>query len=330
MGEYLDYKIDMKGHKTEYEYYAPGFLESKVWTKARESVAWGTVDYVYNADGSLWKAITEGGDCGCSSSTRFHQYNNNGQIINHTSAFGNGYVYYDYDGIGRLDEIKIPDYAGSLRNTVTYGYDAANRLTDVDASISSSNPANATMTYNKANQITHLSLDGGSASVGYQYNSSSGRLSKITTTAQDKVRTYDYGYNNDGLRTSTALSLDDFKANASYGYDNLNRLTNELVQARFEPSVCIDLTTSGYVSIASGGDLGGSFDDFTIDMRILVDAWPSSGEAVLFERGSDGSGNWIKLSINTSGMLSMRIETNSDEEVATVGPISVDEWIHVA
>ena len=116
MGEYLDYKVDMEGQRTQYEYFAPGFLKKKTFYSDNGVTEWGTVEYDYYDNGALWKSTTTGGDCGCSATTRFYQYNNNGQIANHTSAFGGGFIFYNYDGIGRLDEIKIPDYAGNLLN----------------------------------------------------------------------------------------------------------------------------------------------------------------------------------------------------------------------
>ena len=326
MGEYLDYKVDMNGNKTEYEYYAPGFIRSTTWYTGL-STYWGDIEYEYNAGGQLISITTDGGDCDCGSRYKTMQYNANGQIVNQLGAFGSAFIEYGYDGIGRLNEIKTPntagDYGTSL-NTHNFGYDAANRVVNVTAALHN----NATLGYNEANQLTSIDFvsDYG---VGYSYNQATGRLTSITyDTDGGDDRLLTYGYNSDGLRTSAQWKAGNVTSPAiSYEYDDLNRLTKESY-AGVAAGTCIVLGGTGEVTIDAGGDLAKSLTGITVDMRVYVDALPQS-EGVLFERGADGSENWLKFYIDSSGNLKATVETDLDEDTASIGPLPVDRWVHV-
>jgi RHS repeat-associated protein len=153
-------------------------------------------------------------------------------------------IDYGYDGIGRLQTIQSPDAQGDPDATVTYSYDAANRVTDVVGPTSS-----AWYAYNKASQLTRIdrgAADDISFSAAWKGSSSSydyylpgdpsqGRLKTISHRWNNKGERkldFSYNYNTDGLINGMTIDkhipyVDDNLA-VDYQYDSQGRLKDEM------------------------------------------------------------------------------------------------------
>ncbi|MBK7497309.1 MAG: hypothetical protein IPI28_18625 [Candidatus Omnitrophica bacterium] len=332
MGEYLSSKDDMRGNRTVYEYFAPGFLKKSTWNTGQSSF-WGSVENTFDSAGRISSTYTSGGDCSCSG-TRYYYYTNNGQL-DYKTAVHVGDLDYGYDGIDRLIEIKIPDRLGtSWLNTVTYGdgsyagYDAANRMTR----ITSTTHPRVVLSYNKANQVTQMGFAAANPTatpvykVTNSYNATNGRLTTITNDGVNQDRTITYEYNSDGLRTSSYL---DSARKVTYSYDTLNRLTREAGHVKYGSANCIRFNGSQSAVAEAAGSMGNQQNNaFCVETRMLLESYPAATR-VIFRRGTSGSGNFVQLAILSDGRIQGTVGTN-DNEKSVYWAVPLNEWFHIA
>lgn len=323
MGEYLKSKVDMIGNNTNFSYYAPGFLKTKTWYEkvGGATSEWGSMQYLYNLNGAVSRITSSGGDCSCSG-TKYFYYNENIQPTTKTAIQG-GTIEYVYDGIDRLDRVKIPGKDGSVLNKVDYAYDVANRITNVN---SDSTVNDFVYTYNKANQITDFSFSG--SEVTNTYDPINGRLNQIyLLDYNNQAKSIDYGHNADGFRTTAKY---DNGRTVLYAYDNLNRLVRESGHdTTISRGISLD-GTGDYLDPVAGGDLAASMAAITIEAKVYMNQFPTS-QGVIFRRGVSGSENYAKLSITSQGYVVFELETDSGDDSATYSEkLPTGQWMHIA
>jgi len=329
IGDRLIKKEDFKDTDVDYTYNDAGWVTEISWTPEGQG-EWGSVAYTYDTNGSgRVTAITpDGGDCSCSGTLDL-AYNSNGQLTSRDSIHV-GAIEYDYDDVGRLDEIDVPDRLGtSVLNQVDYTYDAANRVTDIDGTIQE----NVDLTYNAANQLTQIDFSNGNATylTGFTYDTNTGRLNQISLEPDAQGRDIDYTYNDDGLVTVAEYSRGAADVQARYEYDGQNRLVRE---SGHDATVgtCVRLDGTGdYLSVATGGDLSGtSLDEFSVEARIFIEDYPTS-TGIIFQRGSSGTEGYVCLYLTSTGHLHMAIKTDEvEDDSAQVQLLPKGEWLHVA
>jgi len=219
---------DFKGQVTGYEYDSRGLLEYKKYyidqshydvndpceivqytydnLGRRETVtdSRGTTTYVYDAEGRIESVITPEG-------TVNYTYDAvTGRKGNTSTASGNTNTNYFYDKIGRLAG------TGTASEDTYYHYDeVGNRkwlCIDADGGFDGSDPAAPTgyeiktdYTYDQMNRLTQLLQQ---------------------KTGEVSLSTYNYTLKANGHRHSLNESLHETR-DITYGYDNLNRLTDE-------------------------------------------------------------------------------------------------------
>lgn len=118
-------------------------------------------------------------------------YDADGRLVELTYPGGSNSVTYAYDDVGRLTDVT--DW---LANHTTYGYDDAGRL----ASTTLGNGLTTERTYDEANRLTEVENRNGAA----------------------VVSSYTYTLDDVGNRTQVV----DTSGTTTYGYDDLNRLTD--------------------------------------------------------------------------------------------------------
>jgi RHS repeat-associated protein len=321
IGERLSTRTDPKGQATGYTYYPTGKVNSVTWKNADTST-WGSASNSYYLNGKVKCVTTSGGDCGCSPSPKYFDYNSNGLLQYKTSLQG-GTIEYTYDSISRPDTYKIPDRLGtSTLNTVDWGFDAANRLTSVNSTTMSDS---IDYTYNTANQVDSFTY--ASATIDNAYDSTSGALTKIDMAdAGNHGRYISYEYNSDGLKTSAKF---EGPRKVTYGYDNLYRLTREAGHAYFGSESCVHFDGTQNATIASGGALGDQQNTYVVEARVYLDSYPAAGtNAIIFQRGTEEDYNFFQLKV-FNGYLWATIET-PDMKRSVPYAVPLNTRFHVA
>ena len=150
--------------------------------------------------------------------TTAYEYDNKGQITKDTKVI-NAVTYitqYSYDGNGNLSQLTYPD-----GRTVTYAYNTANQISQVDTTLSAVTTTLASaMTYKPFGGMTGMTYGNGlnrTLSYDQQY-----RIEGIQTGAAQDLG---YLFDPNGNITDITNNLDALK-NKNYTYDTLNRLTD--------------------------------------------------------------------------------------------------------
>jgi RHS repeat-associated protein len=131
---------------------------------------------------------------------------------------------FGYDAFGNRTSLS-----DSLGGSISYAFDAANRLTSLAMTVNGSTAAQVTLGYDAANRLTGLtrtapSVSGDTITTSYSYDNAN-RLTNITHTDVSKTLTlssYTYGYD----KASELTSYQDNSGNSlTYGYDVNGELT---------------------------------------------------------------------------------------------------------
>jgi YD repeat-containing protein len=131
---------------------------------------------------------------------------------------------FGYDAFGNRTSLS-----DSLGGSISYAFDAANRLTSLAMTVNGSTAAQVTLGYDAANRLTGLtrtapSVSGDTITTSYSYDNAN-RLTNITYTDVTKALTlssYTYGYD----KASELTSYQDNSGNSlTYGYDVNGELT---------------------------------------------------------------------------------------------------------
>jgi RHS repeat-associated protein len=161
---------------------------------------------------------------GTGSPTETYRQNALGELLTFTDRKGNQ-IQYSVDSLGRTTQKNWASYGGNY--IVNYTYDAASRLTQVQDTDGSGNPAGGTgtytFTYDNMNRLkqtqTAYTFVPRTLTVNYTYDAASNR--KTMTDAENGVTTYSY----DALNRLQSI-LDFNNNNFGFGYDDLNRRTS--------------------------------------------------------------------------------------------------------
>ena len=177
----------------------------------------GTTLYNYDALNRLISVDGPG-----SIDTITYIYDSVGNRIEMTSQDG-GVTEYSYDELNRLINLTDPS-----SQTTSYSYDALSNLIGTTLP----NGTQANYAFDNLNRLLTLTNQKGQAT---------------PPAPEDKISSYNYNYNDSGMRTS--VTLDD-GSQINYQYDALNRLTSEIktnpdgTEAVFNPKT-LNVNSSG-------------------------------------------------------------------------------------
>jgi RHS repeat-associated protein len=140
-----------------------------------------------------------------------------------------GSLTYTYDGFGNLATIQSSTPSGV---SLTYHYDALNRLTNVVDQLSSS----TTYGYDDVGNLQTVRLPNNVTNT-YQYNSLN-RLTNLTATSSSgTLASFAYKLSLAGNRTNLVESINGIGSTDAWKYDSLCRLTNETITASIGGSI---------------------------------------------------------------------------------------------
>ena len=120
---------------------------------------------------------------------------------------------YDYDGVGQLTKVTLPDYS-----YISYSYDAAHRLTGIADSLGN----HITYTLDAMGNRTEEDVYDPSNTLTQTRSRMFNALNRLAQDIGAQNQTSDYSYDNNGNLTASGDPLSHVTAN---GYDALNRLT---------------------------------------------------------------------------------------------------------
>lgn len=193
-------RTDYKGVVTTYVYDNLNRLQTIVYPVAAENVS-----LTYDALSQLKTATNQNG-------TITFNYDNRNRVESATDVW-NKTVAYGYDANGNRDLLKLDG-----TNYAAYAYDVANRLTGITAA---DDNTQVTLGYDNANKLTSRNYPNG-VSTTFEYDNMS-RLKRLkdasaTATLFDRQHSYNAANQISQIAEPTKTR--------SFGYDNLDRLTN--------------------------------------------------------------------------------------------------------
>ncbi len=207
---------DADGRTIDYGYNAAGQETSETWVGGNY-----TANYAYNADGQLTSA-----------SDPFSSYSYSYDVFGHLASVSNAgtpgvptvTLSYVYDSLG--NRLSLSD---SMGGSLSYSYDADNRLTSLGLSVNSTQDAQLSFGYDAASNLTGItrtapSVGGDTIASSYSYDAVN-RLTNITDTDSTKSLTlasYSYGYDKSSNLTSYQ---DNNNSSLTYSYDTNGELT---------------------------------------------------------------------------------------------------------
>jgi len=227
---------DPLGHATTYSYDAANQLTSMTDRDGR------TTTFGYDQAGRETSETWVGGNY-----TATYAYNTNSELTSASDPFSS--YTYAYDGLGNETSVSGGGVAGtpqvtlnysydsfgdrtsmsdSLGGSISYGYDANQRLTSLALSTSMTQDARVTFGYDAASRQTGITRTGAAGSdtiaTSLSYDNAD-RLTNITHTDTSKSTTlanYTYGYD----AASRLTSYQDINSSLTYGYDKTGQLTS--------------------------------------------------------------------------------------------------------
>ena len=229
-------RLDRNGRTTNYTYDPMGRVLNERWMNG--STALNTITHTYDLDGETTRladtttslthtydadgnalTVATGGSAGQPAVTLTSTYGpehfRTGLADGLSSA---GSISYTYDAAQRLTKIAST-YGGSAGPQVALTYDAANQLTGQSRTIGGSGTAiNSTFAYDPANRLTAIThgVAGGATLAGYSYGYD---LANRLTSDTNAEGTANYTYDNSNELTGTTGSRSE-----TYSYDaNGNR-----------------------------------------------------------------------------------------------------------
>lgn len=203
----LDYMIDSKGNKIDFEYDLMNRMTKTIYPDS-------TVLFTYDDNGNR-KTMTDG--IGMSK----YNYDALNRLVSYDDPYGNivGYDYY------ANNSVKSITYPGS--KVVTYGYDAANRLETVTDWLNRT----TRYSYDSANRLDKSVYPNGTVAT-YAYDTAN-RLKSLVNKKSDLTTIISsYNYTLDAAGNQTTVSFSEplqmvlSNRNITSIYDNENRLTN--------------------------------------------------------------------------------------------------------
>ena len=175
----------------------------------------GTISCTYNSNGQIESVKDESG-------TIFYTYDSFGNLASVKDAQGNT-IQYSYDACGNMIALSYSE------NTVSYEYDIEGRLTrvvDGDGNFT-------TYSYDKLGNLAKTEYSNGVVTT-YEYNSMSVLIKLVTTNSQGTIlASYEYTIGANGER----LSCQELNRKVTYTYDDLGRLTSEIIESNGNTSV---------------------------------------------------------------------------------------------
>ena len=252
-------------------------------------------------------------------------YDANGNLLRSTDRKGQvkGFVY---DPLDRVTQIGFGATVGApttYQSTITYGYDAGNRLLTLTDSANgaisrgydsfdrkiSETTAQGTVSYTYDNASRRATLQApGQAQVVYAYDNAN-RLTGITQGAQSLT----IGYDNANRRTSLTLPNG---INLTYGYDNANQLTGITYK---KGTVTLGDLTYGYDLAGRRTSQGGSFARTGLPVAQTANSHDANNRLTLQDATAlsyDDNGNLFNDGINTYSW------NTRDQLIAIAGPVA--------
>jgi RHS repeat-associated protein len=211
----LTSKTDRDGRTINFGYDNAGRETSETWVGSTYTAA-----FAYDANGNLTSASDP-------NSSYAYTYNAAGDVtsVDNTGTPGVPHVLlnYGYDSFGNRTSLS-----DNLGGSLSYSYDADNRLSGMGLSVNSTQAAQLTFGYDQASRLTSLTRTGASGSdtltSSFSYDNAD-RLTNITHTDTTKSKTlanYTYGYDTANQLTS----YQDANSSLTYGYDANGQLTS--------------------------------------------------------------------------------------------------------
>jgi RHS repeat-associated protein len=211
----LTSKTDRDGRTINFGYDNAGRETSETWVGSTYTAAYG-----YDTNGNLTSASDP-------NSSYAYSYDAAGDVTSVDNAGTPGVSHvvlnYGYDSFGNRTSLS-----DNLGGSLSYSYDADNRLSGMGLSVNSTQAAQLTFGYDQASRLTNITRTAGAGSdtiastFGYD---NADRLTNIThtdTTKSTTLASYTYGYGTANQLTS----YQDANSSLTYGYDADGQLTS--------------------------------------------------------------------------------------------------------
>ena len=289
-GNTHDYYYDAAGNRTQAQYSVNLSPAGQVLTSSYDALnrlstlveSTRTTGYSYDLDGNtLLKTLPDGEQL----QTSYDALNRAAAI---TGAQGGGatlYSYaYAYDAAGNVRR-SIEHYTSLPAQTITMGYDTANRLIEEDTAVSGGATTQISYGYDTSNNRTSRTVASGVAAT-YVFNN----LNQLTSWSDTAHGGATYTYDANGNR-STLTPAASGQVASGYGYDFDNRLVSVTQGTssyaytydyrtrrvtRTEPSVNTQVVYSGGTSVA--------------EYALNATGQPAARATLEYVRGSDWGG----------------------------------------
>jgi YD repeat-containing protein len=138
-------------------------------------------------------------------------FNENGNVAGIQNS-NNAKAFYDYDGAGKLKNLKLFKCNGGNLGNYNYSYDANSNINSVSITSDSLGSSTISFTYDGLNRLTSETLKDGTL-IEYTYDAAGNRLTK-------KIGANTTNYSYDDANELTAVG------GTSYTYDYNGNLTN--------------------------------------------------------------------------------------------------------
>lgn len=267
---------DYKGNSTSFEYDSFGRI-------VQETSEDGSILYEYFMD-DLIKSVTD------SNGSMKYTYDNFGRIIQQTDYRGI-VIDYTYDSSGNIAKIE------TIYGSISYSYDTDGHLTSV---CDQDNHASF-YTYDKVGNIIKTEYPNGIVTT-YEYNDSNCLIKQISEN-QDGTILASYEYSRGA--TGEILSCQELTRKVYYTYDDLGRLTSEIIEINGHTSVTeyiYDLNSNRIAMNKNGNLITYSYNELNQLVR--------AGTVIY---SYDDAGNLVAKSDN--GILKASFEYNSRNQM---------------
>lgn len=297
-------KTDFNGKKTTYSYDALNRLLSKV---PDSSLNQPTVSFAYTATGQRFSMTDASGSTSYSYDNRDrllskatpegtlgYTYDAHGNVLTVTSSNANGAsLTYAYDALNRLTSVTDNRLLaqGAASGTTTYSYDPAGNV----LGYTYPDGVQTASTYDPLNRLTQISSSKGTVLASYAYTL--GAAGNRLSVAELSGRMVGYGYDSDYRLASEAITADPGGNNGtvSYVYDAVGNRTQQTSTLSAVPggSFSYDandrLTTDLYDANGNTISSGGISYAYEFENRLVQ----SSGLGVVY----DGDGNRVSETV---------------------------------
>ena len=178
---------------------------NRLSTKTATAETAGETTYGYDLTGRLLQASD-----GSSTTPYSVGYDTAGRATSYTDQQGRN-TQAQFDGVGNRTRVQWPaNTSGVNAYSVTYSYDALNRMTEIDANGSSATPL-AKYQWDALSRQTQTTFGDGTSDTLSQYDGDDNLLSLTENFAGGTNVTFTYTYLQDRQRQSTSLSTSAFQ-----------------------------------------------------------------------------------------------------------------------